>query len=89
MTNSVSHGRRGRLEIIAEMLHACRGYGVKKTQFIYQCNMSFTQLETYLELILKAEFIQVQYNNPDLLFRISEKGRRFLKTYEDMKALME
>jgi len=92
LSETVSHGcrtRATRLEIIARVLYACRGRGVKKTHLMYQCGMSFTQLEKYLDLILKARLIQVQGDNPHLCFRISGKGRRFLKAYESLKALMK
>ena len=89
LSETVSHGRRSRLEIIARILHASRGRGVKKTHLMYQCGMSFAQLEKYLDLILKARLIQVQGDNPHLCFRISGKGRRFLKAYKSLKALME
>jgi len=50
--------------------------------------MSFTQLEKYLDLILEARLLFVESDGPHLLFRISGKGRSFLKAYESLKALM-
>ena len=81
-------GRRSSLDVIADILDTSRG-GVKKTHLMYHCNMSFAQLKKYLDLILKARLIQVQDDNPHLCFRISGKGRRFLKAYKSLKALME
>ena len=81
-------GRRSNLDIIADILDNSRR-GAKKTHLLYQCGMSFTQLEKYLDLILKARLIQVQGDNPHLCFRISGKGKSFLKAYESLKALME
>jgi len=89
LSETVSRSRRARLEIIANILDVCRGSEAKKTHLMYNCNMSFAQLKKYLDLILKARLIQVQDDNPHLCFRISGKGRRFLKSYESLKALME
>jgi len=89
LPETVSRGRRTRWELIARVLDVSRGRGVKKTHLMYQCGMSFAQLEKYLDLILKARLVQVQGDNPHLCFRISGKGRKFLKCYESLKALME
>jgi len=51
--------------------------------------MSFAQLEKYLDLILGARLLFVENDGPRFLFRISGKGRSFLKVYESLKALME
>jgi len=83
-----SEGRRSRLDVVADILNFA-SRGVKKTHLMYHCNMSFMQLKKYLDLTLKAGLIQVQDGNPNLLFRISGKGRRFLKVYESLKGLME
>ena len=56
---------------------------------MYHCGMSFTQLKEYLDLILEARLVQFEDDGPGLCLRISGKGRRFLKSYESLKALME
>jgi len=51
--------------------------------------MSFAQLEKYLGLILEARLLFVESDGSRFLFRISGKGRSFLKAYESLKALMK
>jgi len=51
--------------------------------------MSFAQLEKYLGLILEARLLFVESDGPHLLFKISDKGKSFLKAYESLKTLME
>jgi len=51
--------------------------------------MSFTQLTGYLDLMLGARLLQIQNDGSHLLFRISDKGRDFLKVYEGLKNLIE
>ena len=86
----VSRGvrRRSRLDIIADMLDASHGR-VRKTHLMYKCSMSFTQIEGYLNLILGAKLLVVENDGPNLLFKISRKGRSFLRSYQGLKALME
>jgi predicted transcriptional regulator len=51
--------------------------------------MSFRQLTGYLDLILDAKLLLVENNGGHLLFRISGRGRDFLKAYQSLKSLME
>jgi len=86
----VSRGvrRRCRLDIVADILDTSRGR-VKKTHLMYKCSMSFTQMKRYLDAILRAKLLIVENDGPDILFKISRKGRSFLKSYNSLKALIE
>jgi predicted transcriptional regulator len=86
--NSNSH--RGRLDIIADILEASHN-GTRKTYFMYRCNLSFRQLKHYLGFLLGKGFIctvDEDCNSNPGLFKITEKGREFLKAYKSLKALM-
>jgi predicted transcriptional regulator len=80
--------RRSLFEIMAQILGACHA-NAKKTTLMYRCNMSFKQLTGYLDLMLGAKLLLIENSGPQLLFRISGKGRDFLKAYENLKRLME
>lgn len=79
-------GRRVFFEIVADILHACNGT-IGKTFLMYRCNMNFSQLSGYLKLIFDAQLIEIRNEEPHVLFKISHKGKRFLKAYENLKAL--
>jgi hypothetical protein len=51
--------------------------------------MSFKQLNNYLNLILGAQLVLAEYDGFHLLFKISGKGKSYLKTYAILKSLME
>ena len=86
---SIDAGRRRTFfEIIAEILRAC-GTNSRKTTLMCHCSMSYVQLTRYLDLMLGANLLLVENNNEDVMFRISSKGRYFIKAYEDLKSLME
>ena len=85
-----SNKHRGSLEIIADILEASKGK-TRKTYLMYRCNLSFRQLENYLNLLLKGGLISIIENNDNntSLFRITEKGERFLETYKGLQGLMK
>jgi len=80
--------RRASLDIIADILDTSRR-GVKKTHLMQNGSMSFAQLEKYLDFILEARLLFIESDGAHLLFKISGKGKSFLKAYESLKALME
>ncbi|HVP15913.1 MAG TPA: winged helix-turn-helix domain-containing protein [candidate division Zixibacteria bacterium] len=78
---------RSHLEIIASILDACR-YSTKKTHLMYLCNMSFRQLEDYLDLLLKTNVLSIE-NGRSIILTASSKGKDFLKAYNSIKTMME
>lgn len=93
LVETKKHGRnshRGRLDIIADILDASF-VGIRKTHLMYSCNLSFKQLKCYLGLLLGKELLHVVTDNEGAnlgLFRITDKGKKFLKGYEGLKGLM-
>ncbi len=87
--NKRSNKHRGSLDIIADILEASKGK-TRKTYLMYRCNLSFKQLETYLNLLLKRGLISPieDKDNDTSLFKITEKGERFLETYKGLQGLM-
>lgn len=88
--SSSSH-HRGQLDVIADILEASHG-GTRKTHLMYHCNLSFKQSKYYLDFLLKKKLLRVagQGGNPDHgLFEITDKGKKFLKAYKGLKALMK
>ncbi|MEM3580528.1 MAG: winged helix-turn-helix domain-containing protein [Candidatus Bathyarchaeia archaeon] len=87
---SRSNKHRGSLDIIADILEASKGK-TRKTYLMYRCNLSFRQLKNYLNLLLKRGLLKAIEDNSNntSLFRITEKGERFLETYKGLVGLME
>jgi len=88
---SSSNSHRGRLDIIADILEAsyCE---TRKTYLMYSCNMSFKQLKYYLDFLLRKELLHTVTEdvNPNCgLFKITDKGKEFLKVYKGLKALVK
>jgi predicted transcriptional regulator len=80
--------RRSSLEIVANILNACR-YKAGKTDLMNRCNMSFKQLTRYLDLVFGAQLASVEDDGSRFLVKISSKGKRFLDAYEGLARLTE
>jgi len=74
--------KRGRLEIIAEILQIAKN-GAKKTRIMYQCNLSYCQTKKILTYLLKTRFLRIGNS-----YHTTEKGLQFLQTYRTLELLM-
>lgn len=71
---------RGRLDIIADILHVA-SHDAKKTQIMYQANLSYKVLQKYLTEIIEAGLIKFQSENK--CFTLTSKGYMFLENYKE------
>lgn len=80
--------RRDKLQIMAEMLEIAQE-GALKTQIMYRANLSFTQLNNYLEFMLEIDLLEkVKHNNKDI-YESTEKGLDFLQRYRQIAELLK
>jgi predicted transcriptional regulator len=70
---------RGRLDIIADILRVVSG-NAKKTQIMYQANLSFKVLQKYLAEIAGASMID--FEDEKRCYVLTAKGQEFLDAYE-------
>jgi len=80
----MSRRRRSSDEIATEILDHAES-GIKKTQIMYQCNLSFTQLENYTKALINAGFMTVNGG----IYRNTTKGKDVLHTSRELKQKME
>jgi predicted transcriptional regulator len=73
-------GYRRKLDIIADMLLVASG-GAKKTQIMYQANLSYQLLTKYLEELRKAYLLS--FERKQRRYVLTNKGKQFLNIYED------
>jgi predicted transcriptional regulator len=79
--------RRDRLFILAEILNIAKG-GSLKTQIMYRANLSFAQLNEYLNFLTKMEFLEIQNENRKDNYVTTSKGDRYLEKYTDLANLL-
>jgi predicted transcriptional regulator len=70
---------RGRLDIIADILDVA-SRNPKKTQIMYQANLSYSVLQRYLAEITDAQLISFESERQS--YSLTDKGRSFLDAYE-------
>ena len=73
---------RSLFEIIAEILRVARN-GAKKTRIMYSCNLSYRMTEKFLTYLLEADLLRIGNS-----FHTTEKGLRFLKSYQTLELLL-
>jgi predicted transcriptional regulator len=76
---------RSRTDIVALILEATQE-GAAKTKIMYKAFLSYSQLKDYLSILLERELIE--YSDKDQIFRITDKGRRYLYLYSKVMELI-
>jgi len=76
--------RRGRLEIIADILLVAKK-GEKKTVIAYKANLNFNRVENYLSYLEEKGLIEHTAGGE---YKTTGKGEEFLRDYQKMKELL-
>lgn len=69
------------MDIASAVLDIAQG-GAIKTRIMYSAFISFPQLKEYLEILIERGMLE--YAPKEGLYRTTEIGRRFLKTYKEV-----
>jgi len=79
--------RRSSIEIIADMLRLGEA---GKTEIMYSVNMSYFQLQKYLNFLLDRGLIdKVILGNPSVTYRVTEKGLKLLRSIDAILGTLE
>ena len=79
--------RRDRLFIIAEILEIAQE-GALKTQIMYRGNLSFTQLNEYLNFLTERRLLKIIEEDGKKLYTTTRRGIKYLKNYREIKSLL-
>jgi len=71
---------RSRLDIIADILNVA-SKEAKKTQIMYQANLSYKVLQKYLAEVVDSSL--VCFENDRQCYQLTDKGKKFLEAYEE------
>ena len=74
---------RSKFEIIYEMLELCTLGPIIKTDLLYKSNLSYFQLQRYLNILKKQELI-VEEQTERKRYAITTKGRGYVKTFQQL-----
>ncbi len=75
--------RRDRLYIIAEILDIAKD-GALKTQIMYKANLSFSQLNTYIKLLLETQLLEISRKNRRMIYKTTKKGAEYMQSYKEV-----
>ena len=79
--------RRSTIEVIADMLRLGEA---GKTEIMYSANMSYFQLQKYLNFMLGLGLInKVTVGNPVVTYRVTKKGLKLLKNIDYILEVLE
>jgi len=71
---------RQRIDIIADILEVV-SLDAKKTQIMFQANLSYKALNKYLSMILEASLIT--FEEDQRCYKLTNKGHTFLNAYRN------
>jgi predicted transcriptional regulator len=72
---------RSRTDIISEILEAANG-GVTQTKIMYKALLNYAQMKQYLMVLTHNDLLS--YDLDTRTFKTTEKGLRYLYTYNQM-----
>ncbi len=79
--------RRSSIEVIADMLRLGEA---GKTEIMYSANMSYFQLQKYLNFLLELKLIdKITMGNPSVTYRVTKKGLRLLRSIDSILEILE
>ena len=87
-TTNAASKRRDKLTILAEILEIAKS-GTLKTQIMYKANLSFTQLNEYLDFMLKIRLLEKLETNGKEVYVAAEKGLDFLQRHCELMELLK
>jgi predicted transcriptional regulator len=78
---------RSKIDTITLILEAANGDDVTKTKIMYKTFISHGQLKEFLKILTESDFLS--YDFVRHTFKTTEKGLRFLKTYNQMDEMIK
>ena len=82
-----SRKRRDRTSIIAEILVIAKDRSLK-TKIMYRANLSFAQLNEYLNFLIRRELLKRNMENGKTFYKTTAKGVKYLENYEEISNLL-
>ncbi len=81
--------RRSNIEIIADMLRVGEN-GAGKTEIMYSANMSYSQIQKYLDYLVNQGFVnKVNMDNTMVAYQVTDNGLKLLKAIDSLMEMLE
>jgi predicted transcriptional regulator len=80
--------RRSNVEIIADMLRVGEN-GAGKTEIMYSANMSYSQIQRYLDYLVNQGFVnKVKMDNTMVAYQVTDSGLKLLKAIDTLMTML-
>ncbi len=80
------NGRRSNIEVMGDILRLGEA---GKTEIMYSANMSYRQLQRYLDFLTQRGFMRIiKVGNPITTYKVNENGLRLLKNIESLLEML-
>ena len=80
--------RRSNVQIIADMLRVGEN-GAGKTEIMYSANMSYAQIQKYLEYLVGQGFVnKVDMDNSMVAYQVTDNGLKLLRAIDNLMEIM-
>ncbi|HJX14020.1 MAG TPA: winged helix-turn-helix domain-containing protein [Dehalococcoidales bacterium] len=80
--------RRSNIEIIADMLRVGEN-GAGKTEIMYSANMSYSQIQKYLDYLVNQGFInRVDMGHTMVAYQVTPSGFKLLQTIDSLMEML-
>jgi predicted transcriptional regulator len=80
--NLISRSKRGRFEIMAEILYYCSQQ--TKTKIVYSTNLNYAQLKRHLKSLTSQGLLATDKNK----YATTRKGHRFLELFSQLNTML-
>ena len=81
--------RRSNIEIIADMLRVGEN-GAGKTEIMYSANMSYHQIQKYLDYLVSQGFVnKIDMDNTLVAYQVTDSGLKLLKAIDTLMEMLE
>jgi predicted transcriptional regulator len=79
--------QRDRIDIVSQILQIANGGIDSKTKIMYIANLSHAQLKEYLTFLIENDLLS--YDLDTRTFKTTEKGLKFIDTYDRIDAMIK
>ncbi len=79
--------RRGRFEIVNEILTLCKA-PTQKTHILYKCNLSYDQVRKYLDFLVSNNLLKSLSEGGRNYYQTTKKGRKFTEEHKRLSRFL-
>ncbi len=74
---------RSRIDIYFDILTAAR-QSVRKTHIMYRSNISYKQLDKYLDILIECDLIKEESEDGATVYNVTNRGLTFIGLFENL-----